>query len=137
MKILICGLPGSGKTTFAIKLIKKIKKLNKSVDYFNADEIRAINNDWDFSIEGRIRQGNKFIELSDNSKADIVICDFIAPLEETRNNLNPDIIIWMDTVKESICQNFEKPNEYDFRIRNFTNMCNKLQTILTLIDRAS
>ena len=43
-KILIIGLPGSGKTTLAKELKKKIK-----ADWINADNIRKRYNDWDFS----------------------------------------------------------------------------------------
>ena len=55
MKILIMGLPGSGKTTLASKLIKQIK-----AKWLNADEIRKEANDWDFSTEGRIRQSKEW-----------------------------------------------------------------------------
>ena len=43
-KILVFGLPGSGKTTFA-------RQLAVNMAYFNADEIRKMFNDWDFSME--------------------------------------------------------------------------------------
>ena len=42
-KILIIGLPGSGKTTLAKELKKKLNRL------INADNIRKKYNDWDFS----------------------------------------------------------------------------------------
>ena len=50
-KILIMGLPGSGKTTLASKLVPLLnaKRLNN-------DEVRKAANDWDFSAEARIRQ---------------------------------------------------------------------------------
>jgi len=55
-KILICGLPNSGKTTFA----KTLVQLTKGV-HLNADEIRKEYNDWDFSMEGRERQALRII----------------------------------------------------------------------------
>ena len=37
-------------------------------------------------------------DLADESTADYVICDFIAPLEQMRDLFNADIVIWMDTI---------------------------------------
>ena len=78
-KILVMGLPGSGKTTLAIAL-------NKIIDshMLNADEIRRMNNDWDFSDEGRARQANRMKDLADKALKDgkNVIADFICPTKE-------------------------------------------------------
>ena len=53
--ILVFGLPGSGKTTFAAKL----KELfGDRAIHFNGDEFRKTYNDWDFSGEGRRRQAD-------------------------------------------------------------------------------
>ena len=41
MNILVFGLPGSGKSTFAQKLIK-----DKNFAYFNGDQVRKMFNDW-------------------------------------------------------------------------------------------
>ena len=54
-RILIFGLPGSGKTTLANKLAKKIGAIN-----LNADEVREQFQDWDFSNEGRLRQAKRW-----------------------------------------------------------------------------
>ena len=56
-KILVFGLPGSGKTTFA-------RQLAVNMAYFNADEIRKMFNDWDFSMEGRLRQAERMYCLA-------------------------------------------------------------------------
>jgi adenylylsulfate kinase len=53
-KILLFGLPGSGKSTLAEQLAKLLNGV-----WLNADEIRKEYNDWDFSMEGRIRQANR------------------------------------------------------------------------------
>ena len=45
------GLPGSGKTTLSKKLVELI-----DAEWINADVVRREANDWDFSLEGRIRQ---------------------------------------------------------------------------------
>ena len=51
MKILIFGLPGSGKTTFAKELAYHF-----TVPHYNADTFREYYDDWDFSEAGRVRQ---------------------------------------------------------------------------------
>lgn len=99
--ILIMGLPGSGKTTLANKLKQDITQHGKTIDYFNADQVRQQYNDWDFTLEGRIRQGNRMKDLAVKSESDFVICDFIAPLPETQNLFSNDVIIWMATVDKS------------------------------------
>lgn len=123
-KILVMGLPGAGKTYFANQLKKYLVSKNVSVDWFNADMIRTKHNDWDFSIEGRIRQSMRMFELAKTSDKDYVICDFVAPLEKSRDNFNPDYIIWLDTIDKGRYQDtndmFEKPNKYHFRITKDT-----------------
>ena len=98
MKILICGLPGSGKTWLAERLVSNID----DCAWFNADIVRKKENDWDFSPEGRSRQANRMKNLADSesSKGRISICDFVAPTKEIRDSFNPDYLIWLDTVKE-------------------------------------
>jgi len=73
--LLICGLPGSGKTTLA----KTLTEIIPSVAWFNADVVRAEHHDWDFSPEGRLRQVDRMRKLAEEAVADIVICDFVAP----------------------------------------------------------
>ena len=48
------GLPGSGKTY----LTERLQPLLEAA-WYNADKIRAMANDWDFSHEGRQRQSSK------------------------------------------------------------------------------
>ncbi len=98
MKILICGLPGSGKTWLAERLVSNLE----NCAWFNADIIRKKENDWDFSPEGRSRQANRMKALADNEakKGRLSICDFVAPTKEIRELFNPDYLIWLNTVKE-------------------------------------
>ncbi len=58
-KILIMGLPGSGKTYLANILHKIIDAV-----WINADKVRTEANDWDFSLEGRKRQANRMKNLA-------------------------------------------------------------------------
>jgi len=119
-KILIMGLPGSGKTTLAEELKSQLQLKGKTVAWFNADYVRHINNDWDFSSEGRIRQAIRMKNLANGMMTDYVICDFVAPTEEIRNIFDADFIIWMNTEKNSEYQDtdkiFEKPSKADYTI---------------------
>lgn len=103
------GLPGSGKTTLATKLAALWE-----VPHFNADEIRARFDDWDFSLEGRLRQSYRMRNLADSSQAKAVLCDFICPLKQMRAIFEPHWIIWMNTIPEGRFEDtnklFEPPN---------------------------
>lgn len=114
-RILIMGLPGAGKTTLAKALQAKL-----SASHYNADEVRSLYNDWDFSHEGRIRQSKRMRELCDKDTAEYAIADFVAPLVEMRNNFKADWTIWVDTIREGRYADtnamFQEPEVYDFRI---------------------
>jgi adenylylsulfate kinase len=112
------GLPGSGKTTLAQALQARL-----NCAWFNADDIRARYNDWDFSTEGRIRQSKRMRILADDSNREHVIADFVAPLKQMRDIFAADYVIWMDTIAkgrfEDTNQLFEPPEVYDLRITDF------------------
>ena len=117
MKILIMGLPGSGKTTLASNLVPLIK-----AKWLNADNTRKIANDWDFSIEGRDRQAKRMADLAEKYKKEgyHVVADFICPTPEARKLFNPDYTIWLDTIEKGRFEDtnkiFVKPDKFDFKI---------------------
>jgi cytidyltransferase-like protein len=117
-RILIMGLPGSGKT-FLAKILKK--KLN--ADWINADKIRKKFNDWDFSYEGIIRQSHRMYNISLKSKKKYLIADFICPFKKTRKIFKANFIIWMNTIKKGRFKNmnkiFEIPKKVNYEIKDF------------------
>lgn len=140
-KILIMGLPGSGKTFLATALKKYLEEngtannmslsnamttdmqlgpYRVTVDWFNADEIRKRFNDWDFSHDGRIRQSLRMAEFALKSSGDFVIADFVAPLPEMRHNFKADWTVWVDTIEQGRFADTNKafvpPEQYDFRV---------------------
>lgn len=114
-RILIMGLPGSGKTTLAKKIAN-----NLSAEWLNADQIRGRFNDWDFSEKGIIRQVKRMRKLANQSKKKLVLADFICPIEKQFNIFKPNFVVWMDTIKKSrypkINKIFKNPKIYDVRV---------------------
>lgn len=114
MKILIMGLPGSGKTYLAERLVPII-----NAAWYNADKIREMANDWDFSEIGRDRQSKRMRAFADFEKSHgrFVVCDFVCPTRATRENFDADFVVWMDTVKKGRFEDtnriFQKPEKVD------------------------
>jgi len=120
------GLAGTGKTTLGRRLQEKLKAA-----YFNADEVRTMFNDWEFSPKARDRQATRMAALATIAENDYVIADFICPTKNTRDLFDPDYIVWMNTEKESNSANgpaaagstfkqtdkmFEAPTDYDVMV---------------------
>jgi len=120
MKILIMGLSGSGKSELAKELHSLFQEHDMASTRINGDEVREAHKDWDFSPEGRLRQAERMARLAKKSDAKYVITDFIAPTKQIRDIFNPDMLIWLDTVKESKYKNtdviFQNPKKYKFKI---------------------
>ena len=128
VKILICGLPGSGKTTLAEPFAKLIGAV-----HINADAVRKEYDDWDFSPEGRMRQAMRMRYLADGiTKAGkICVADFIAPTPEARSGFGADFTVWMDTIKEGRFEDTNKmfvpptKEEMDYHVSEWFNDTHK------------
>ena len=117
MKILFMGLPGAGKTYLS-------ERVSKILDcaWYNADNVRHMAKDWDFTEEGRVRQSKRMRTFADFEKSHNrnVICDFVCPTEETRKEFDADLVIWVNTIEKGRFENTNKvfvpPKKYDFEV---------------------
>ena len=113
------GLPGSGKTTLASKLVPLLK-----AKWINNDKVRKAANDWDFSEEGRVRQAKRVADIAEKykkeGKYDYLVADYICPTPQTRKLFNADYIVWINTIKEGRFDDtnkmFVKPEKFDFEV---------------------
>jgi len=120
MKILIFGLPGSGKSTLAEPFANLINGV-----WINADKVRERYNDWDFSMEGRLRQANRMRHLADGvvMAGKIAVADFVCPTEEARKEFDPDFTVWMDTIDQGRFEDtnkiFQQPLKVDYHVSDW------------------
>jgi adenylylsulfate kinase-like enzyme len=131
-KLLIMGLPGSGKTTLAKELSKEINAI-----HLNADEMRSkVWTDLTFKYTDRLIQAQRMGALSDmlNAQGYDTIADFVCPTDETRKKFGKAFIVWVDRIKESRFEDtnklFEKPKKVDVHIKYGHTINQQIEMIL-------
>lgn len=120
-RILVMGLPGSGRDIVS-------KKLNDIIDnsyLLKSRHIRENLKDVDFSYDGRLRQTYRLLSMARERKEDCVIIDMVCPLPEMREILNPDLIIWVDDINSStnkeLNEVFVPPKYYDVKFSEISD----------------
>ena len=134
MKILIFGLPGSGKSTLAEPFANLIGGV-----WINADKVRSHYDDWDFTLEGRMRQALRMRYLADGVvlSGKIAVADFVCPTEAARLEFAPDFTVWMDTIKEGRFEDtnkiFEAPPKCNYHVSEwFTDTDKQLLEVVNI-----
>jgi len=136
--IQIIGLPGSGKTTLATALSDRINAVHLNADYVRS----TINSDLGFTIEDRIEHARRMGEMAKmlSGQGLNVVVDFICPTPETRESFGkPDILVWMNTIKESRFEDtnkmFVEPKYFDIEYLGFAdNVYDRVTSFIKLFN---
>ncbi len=94
MIVWLTGQPGSGKTTLANSLIKKISIENSSLKiiHLDGDDLRKINKNKDYSKQGRINNISNAISIMRflSNKNYLCIVSIVAPYKFLRDELKDE-----------------------------------------------
>jgi adenylate kinase family enzyme len=129
MKILIFGMPETGKTTLA----EPFNELLNGV-YLNEHQIRNEYINYDYSIEGRTKNAEMLRFLADGvvKAGKVAVIDCVAATPEIRKIIDADYTVWMDTIKTNknndnldnrMNVRFQEPNidEYNYHVSKWFN----------------
>ena len=135
-KILIMGLPGSGKTTLAEKLVNIL-----GAAWFNADAVRQdIYAELGFTLEDRIEHATRMGKLCKWATlgGGYAIADFICPTQQTRQAFDADFVVWVDRIQQGRYEDtnkvFDPPEHYDVRLTTGTPD-EWAQQVITQLDK--
>lgn len=131
------GLPGSGKTTLAKELSKKINAI-----HLNADEMRSkVWIDLTFKYTDRLIQAQRMGALSDmlNAQGYDTIADFVCPTDETRKQFGKAFIVWVDRIEQSRFEDtnklFEKPNNINVHIEHGLTIQQEINLVIDKLQK--
>jgi len=152
--IWLTGQPGSGKTTLANELIKRIESkdsLSSKIINIDGDDLRLINKNKDYSKEGRIKNISTAISIVRFlvNKNYICILSIVAPYRFLRDELKEDfpfLEVYLHTSEirgreEYFAKDYEPPidpNALEINTGNLTvkesvdeilNVCRKMATV--------
>jgi len=114
MKILICGRPNSGKTVLA----KPFSELIGGV-YLGEEEVNEHYQKYsgchDFVSCGI---GYKMLLLSDGivRAGKIAVIDCVCEYQFERDRIDPDFVVWMDTLKGDDLPFYTEPTKYNYHV---------------------
>ena len=123
MIIWLTGQPGSGKTTLAKAFIDKILNENPSAKIINldGDDLRSINQNKDYSKEGRIKNISTAISIMRflANKNYICVVSIVAPYKFLRDELKdefPFLEVYLHTEEirgreDFFAKDYEKPTD--------------------------
>lgn len=119
-RVLVMGMPGSERPDVA----KKLHEVIPNSKLMRSKEIREKEKDIDFSYDGRMRHAYRMLDFARQSTEDCIIIDMVCPLEEMRQIINPDVIIWIndktECMYEEVNNSFEPPKLYDLKYNKIT-----------------
>lgn len=123
MILWLTGQPGSGKTTLANAFIEKVSEDNRDIKIINldGDDLRNINNNKDYSKEGRIKNISTAISIMRflANKNYICVVSIVSPYKFLRDELKDEfpfleIYLYTNEIRgrESFfAQDYEKPTD--------------------------
>ena len=123
MIIWLTGQPGSGKTTLAKAFIDKILNENPSAKIINldGDDLRSINQNKDYSKEGRIKNISTAISIMRflANKKYICVVSIVAPYKFLRDELKDEfpfleVYLYTEDIRgreDFFAKDYEKPTD--------------------------
>jgi hypothetical protein len=120
--ILVMGVKGSGKTTFAKELAK-----NMNATYLSSEHVCDIYQENENTIEGEAKVSAKLRRMALLSDTEFTVIDYKCERKMSRDYLAPDLVIWLNTVEPN-SEMFEIPHRanivftsFDYDIVEFAN----------------